>query len=751
MKRQIQAVSLLLGLALSVLVTMAAAEDSSPPPKPKPKAAAKPSGPPVTRKDNVTDTINGVEIVDPYRWLENQQSPETRKWITAQNTYTQSQLGTRPTLPELRARLGGLMRTERMSVPIARDGKYYFSLQRANQDLATICRRASASGETQVLVDPMPMSKDHTTSVALMDVSRNGARMAYSVRRGGTDEVEIRVRNADAPRDLPDTLKYGLYGSVSLTPDGAGMYYAKRNRDTGGRIYFHEIGSKVVNDIEVFGNGFGKDVWVNAQLSDDGRHVLYSADHGWGRSEIYVGGIAPDSKIEPIVTDIDAHFNCTMVGDRILVHTDWKAPKYRLMLADMDQPAPTKWREIVPEGKDVLQDVTYIGGKIYARYLHDVVTEIKTFTLNGEPTGNVTLPGIGSASVSGEPDGKEAFITYTSFTTPPTTFRDDVKTGDRDVWSKSTVDVDPEQFAVEQVWYTSKDSTTRVPMFLVHKKGLEDRRQPSRAALRLRRLQRRHARRRSARTAVAFAERGGVFALANIRGGGEFGEAWHKAGMLANKQNVFDDFMRRRRVADRQPLHDAANARDPGRQQRRTVGRRVHDAAARALPRRAVPVPRPGHGSLLPVQEQQPARAARVRQRERPRAVQVSRRVLAVPEREGRHPVPRRHAHERRRRHARAAFAGEEDDCAVAGRDDVKAPRAAALRHARRARGGAAARQGHRRHGAGDGVSVLAAGDGGGGEDGDVAVELSVTLPRRKLRSCCCSSAWSRGAVGRAP
>jgi prolyl oligopeptidase len=542
MKRQIQAVSLLLGLALSVLVSMAAAEGSSPPPKPKPKAAAKPAGPPVTRKDNVTDTINGVEIVDPYRWLEDQQSPETRKWIAAENTYTQSQLGTRPTLTELRARLGGLMRTERMSVPMARDGKYYFSLQRANQDLATICRRASASGETQVLVDPMPMSKDHTTSVGLMDVSRNGARMAYSVRRGGTDEVEIRVRNADAPRDLPDTLKYGLYGSVSLTPDGAGMYYAKRNRDTGGRIYFHEIGTKVANDVEVFGNGFGRDVWVNAQLSDDGRHVLYSADHGWGRSEIYVGGIAPDSKIEPIVTDIDAHFNCTMVGDRILVHTDWKAPKYRLMLADMDQPAPAKWREIVPEGKDVLQDVTYIGGKIYATYLHDVVTEIKTFTLNGEPTGNVPLPGIGSASVSGEPDGKEAFITFTSFTTPPTTFRDDIKTGDRDVWSKPTVDIDPEQFAVEQVWYTSKDSTTRIPMFLVHKKGLEiGTNRPVllygyggfnvaiTPAFRA--------------TAVAFAERGGVFAVANIRGGSEFGEAWHKAGMLANKQNVFDDFM----------------------------------------------------------------------------------------------------------------------------------------------------------------------------------------------------------------
>ena len=242
----------------------------------------------------------------------------------------------------------------------------------------------------------------------------------------------------------------------------------------------------------MFGNGFGRDVWVNAQLSDDGRHVLYSADHGWGRSEIYVGGIAPDSKIEPIVTDIDAHFNCTMVGDRILVHTDWKAPKYRLMLADMDQPAPAKWREIVPEGKDVLQDVTYIGGKIYATYLHDVVTEIKTFTLNGEPTGNVPLPGIGSASVSGEPDGKEAFITFTSFTTPPTTFRDDIKTGDRDVWSKPTVDIDPGAVRRRAGLVHVEGQHDTDPHVPRPQEGPRDRHQPSRPALRLRRLQRRH-------------------------------------------------------------------------------------------------------------------------------------------------------------------------------------------------------------------------------------------------------------------
>ena len=504
-------------------------------------AADKVPAPPPTRTDNVRETFHGVEIVDPYRWLEDQQSPETRAWIDAQNRYTQSLLGQRPSLPAIRTRLAGLMRSDRMSVPRVRGGQYFFTLQRADQDLAVICRRTSLSGEPQTLVDPLPMSSDHTTSVGLMDVSHDGQRMVYSIRRGGTDEVEVRVRDVASGRDLPDTLAYGLYGSVSITRDGSGMYYARRSRDTGARILFHRMGTPVASDVEVFGKGYGKDIWVNASVSEDGRHVLYSADHGWGRSEVFVGGDASGSPIVPVVTDIDAHFNCTLVGDRLLIHTDWKAPKYRLMVADLARPDTTSWRELVPESKDVLQDVTVIGGRIYATYLHDVATEIKLFSLSGEAQGSVPLPGLGAASVSGEIDGTEAFVSFTSFTTPPTVFRDDVKTGARSVWSKSAFDVDPERFSISQVWYKSKDGT-RVPMFLVYRKGLTpDGNRPVllygyggfnvaiTPAFRA--------------TAVLFAERGGVFAVANIRGGSEFGETWHRAGMLANKQNVFDDFI----------------------------------------------------------------------------------------------------------------------------------------------------------------------------------------------------------------
>src|SRR5580765_345111 len=274
-----------------------------------PAASANPQkipAPPPTRTDNVRDTLHGVEIVDPYRWLEDQQSAETRAWIDAQNRYTQSLLAQRPSLQAIRARLSGLMRSDRMSVPRVRGGQYFFTLQRADQDLAVICRRTSLNAEAEPLVDPLPMSSDHTTSVGLMDVSHDGKRMVYSIRRGGTDEVEVRVRDVASGRDLPDTLGYGLYGSVSLTRDGDGLFYARRSRETGGRILFHRLGTPVANDVEVFGKGYGKDIWVDASVSEDGRHVLYSAGHGWGRGEVFVGGIAPDSPIVPVVTDIDA-------------------------------------------------------------------------------------------------------------------------------------------------------------------------------------------------------------------------------------------------------------------------------------------------------------------------------------------------------------------------------------------------------------------------------------------------------------
>jgi prolyl oligopeptidase len=464
--------------------------------------------------------IHGVEIIDPYRWLEEQESPETRAWIESQNRYSEALLRDRPSLPGLRKRLAELMGSERVSVPVVRQGAYFFTLQRVDQSLAIICRRAGPKGETEVLVDPHPLSSDHTTSVGLMDVSADGRRLAYNVRPGGTDEVEIRILDVATKRDLPDRLPYGLYGSLSFTGDGNAFYYARRNRETGNRIFLHRLGTEVTRDVLVFGEGYGRDKWVNGFVSDDGRYLLLTVGHGWGRSEIYLKDIAAEGPIRTVVNDIDAHFNVRFAGERLVVHTDWKAPKYRVMLADAGDPAPSSWREIVPEGEDVLQSVSVIGGRIFATYLHNVATVIKMFSLSGEALGAVTLPGLGSASVAGEAQSEEAFVTFSSFTTPPTVFRDKVATGERDIWSRPSIDLAPDAFSVSQVWYRSKDQT-RVPMFLVHKKGLApDGNRPL--------LLYGYGGFNVAQTpgfrpaAVAWAEEGGVFALANIRGVSEF-------------------------------------------------------------------------------------------------------------------------------------------------------------------------------------------------------------------------------------
>jgi len=503
--------------------------------------AAKSEAPPSTREDNVKDVIHGVTIVDPYRWLEDQQSAETRSWIEAQNRYTASQLGARPSLPELRTRLAGLLRTDRVGVPLVRSGSYFFSMQGADQDLALICRRRGLRGTIETLVDPLPLSPDHTTSVGLVAVSEDGERLAYNVRRGGTDEVEIHVLDVDSKQDLPDRLPWALYGSLSWTKDGRGFYYDRRTRDAGGRIYYHELGTDVARDAEVFGEGYGRDIWVGCDVSDDGRYLLLTAAHGWGRDEVYVREIAGHAPIRTVVKDIDAHFEITLVGDRFIVRTDWKAPKYRLMRGDVANPSPESWREIVPERQDVLQGYSIIAGKIFATYLHNVATQIKIFSPTGDSLGAVPLPGLGSGSVSGEVSGNEEFVSFSSFTSPPTVYRDSLPGGQRSVWSRATYDVDPERFTVEQVWYPSKDGT-RVPMFLVHKKGLAlDGNRPvllyGYGGFNVPELPAFRA------SAVIFAEHDGVFALANIRGGSEFGEAWHRAGMLANKQNVFDDFI----------------------------------------------------------------------------------------------------------------------------------------------------------------------------------------------------------------
>jgi prolyl oligopeptidase len=499
-----------------------------------------PKAPP-TRQDNFRERIHGVEIIDPYRWLEDQESPETRQWIDAQNKYTHSLLDGLPSRPLIQKRLSELMRIDTVSAPFEQGGRYFLFKKRAEDDLSILYVRKGLGGKDEVLIDPHTLSPDHTTTVGLNDVSADGRVMIYSIRRGGTDETELRVMDVDSRKDLPDRLPTALYRGVSVKKDGSGFYYNLQNREVGTRIFYHALGTDPSKDVEVFGKGYGPDKWVGASVSEDGRYLLFEVQHGWARNEVYVQEIS-GGPIKTIVNDIDAHFSAWFAGDRLVMQTDWQAPNGRIIVVDLKDPARDKWREIIPAGPDAIQGFSLAGGKLFVSYLHNVSSLIKIFTIDGKAAGEVRLPGLGSTGgLQGRWGSSEAFFSFRSFITPQSIYRYDVATGKTELWAAPKVPFKSDDFEVNQVWYASKDGT-KIPMFLVHKKGLKPNgklptllygyggfnvsltpsfRPPT----------------------VAWVEQGGLFAVANLRGGGEFGEAWHKAGMLDKKQNVFDDFI----------------------------------------------------------------------------------------------------------------------------------------------------------------------------------------------------------------
>ncbi len=500
-------------------------------------------GPPKTPIKPVKETLHGVTIIDPYRWLEDQWSPETRAWIKAQNAYTRSILDPLPSRDNIKRRLTELLKIDTVSVPIARGGRYFFTKRRADQDLPIIYMRRGLQGEDEVLIDPHPWSPDHTTSVSILDVSQDGTLLAYGVREGGQDEIAVKLFDVDRRKDLPDHLPKARYFGISLTPDKKGFYYSRHSAQ-GSRIYYHALGTEPARDREIFGEGYGPGQIVLSDLSEDGRFLLITVLYGAGatKSELYVKEVAKEGPAIPIVKDLDALFSGQIADGQLFIHTNWKAPNGRILRADLKNPAREHWREIIPERQAVIRGFSLAGGKLFVNYLENVVSRVRVFQPDGEPVRDITFPDIGSVgTISGRWESNEAFYAFSSFHIPPTIYRYDVATGKQEVWARLAVPINSDRFDVEQVWYASKDGT-RIPMFLMHLKGLKrDGSHPTlltgyggfNVSLTPRFSPR----------AVLWVEHGGVYAVPNLRGGGEFGEKWHRAGMLENKQNVFDDFI----------------------------------------------------------------------------------------------------------------------------------------------------------------------------------------------------------------
>jgi prolyl oligopeptidase len=508
----------------------------------QPRALAQTKAP-ETPVEKVKEVLHGVELVDPYRWLEDQNSPRTRAWIAAQNEYTQSVLKLFPDRASLSKRLEALLKVDTQSSPIKRGGRYFFSRRLVNQDQAVLYVRDGLEGKDEVLVDPSGLSPDHTVSVALMDVSPDGKLVAYGIRQGGEDEVQVHFLNVDTKKDLKDSLPKARFFGISIKPDNSGFYFTRFGKE-GPRVFYHQMGAEAAADRKLFGDGYGPEKIINSGLSEGGRYLLITVLYGSAaaKTEVYFQDVASGGPITPLVNDIEARFRAQIAGDTAFIETNWQAPNGRMLSVDLKQPAKQNWKEIVPTGKSALTGFSLVGGALALDYLENVVSRVKLFDAAGKHLRDLELPGLGAtAGLSGRWSDKEAFFTFTSFVTPPTIYRYDVQQGAASVWYKPNIPIDAGAIVVDQVMYPSKDQT-KIPMFLVHRKDIKlDGSNPTLltgyGGFNLSRT--------PAFSAVAtlWVEKGGVFALANLRGGGEFGEDWHRAGMLAKKQNVFDDFI----------------------------------------------------------------------------------------------------------------------------------------------------------------------------------------------------------------
>jgi len=504
---------------------------------------------PETRRSDFVEVVHGVELADPYRWLEEEQSPETRAWVEAQNTFALSILNGLPSLPRVQQRLLEQFAVEQVGSPSVVGDKLYYEKRLEGEERFSIYERDGLFGAERRILDPADVSSDLSVSVELRGFQGSGRYMVYVVREGGEDETEIRIRDMEGGEDLPDYLPRGFNGSPSFNSDFSGFLYGRSDKQTGGRVYYHELGTPMSEDEVVFGEGRGPLQRVNVRTLGSDDRMLATVGHGWARTDVYLKDGA-GAQWRPLIEGIDALFSVYPQGDRFWLLTDHEAPNYRLVEMDPARPEPENWRDVLAERDDVLQGISFAGGRLFGRYIHNAAVQIRMHELDGTFVRELELPGAGNASLpySAGVDGL-VFFEFESFTQPRTIYLYDLATTERRVWHETERTIDTSDFEVKQEWFESKDGV-RVPMYIVHRAGLRmDGDSPTLLVgyggfngVRL----------PSYMSGSAFwmqqdgalwVEQGGVYAVANIRGGNEFGRTWHRSGMLEFKQNVFNDFI----------------------------------------------------------------------------------------------------------------------------------------------------------------------------------------------------------------
>jgi len=522
---------------------------------PQPSGVQLPLQYPKARVVDHVDDYHGVKVADPYRWMEDLDSPELKAWIEAQNAITFPFLRSIATRGPIESRLTELWNYERFGTPFKEGGRYFYTRNDGLQNQSVLYVADSLSDEPRVLLDPNAFSDDGTVSLGGYSISHDGRYIAYATSDGGSDWRTWRVRDIDTLEDLPDVVRWSKFSGASWAPDNSGFYYSRYDEPSEGnalanvnrnqKVYFHALGTPQEQDQLVYERPDHPEWGFGAFVTDDGAYLVINVSQGTDRRNrvFYRDLRSGDGEIVELLNDFDASYSfIDNDGPVFWFRTDLDAPRGRVIAVDTRRPSRDHWLEIIPETADTLGGVSAVGGRFVATYLHDAHTRVRMFSFDGRDLGEIELPSIGSAGgFGGKKQDQETFYSFSSYTTPPTIYRYDFAKGASEVFRRADVAFDPNDYVTRQVFYTSKDGT-RVPMFITHKKGLRrDGNNPTLlygyGGFNIPLTP------RFSVSNLVWMEMGGVYAVANLRGGGEYGEQWHQQGMKLNKQNVFDDFI----------------------------------------------------------------------------------------------------------------------------------------------------------------------------------------------------------------
>jgi prolyl oligopeptidase len=519
-----------------------------------PSVFAAPDSYPTTRKMELIEDIHGTQVADPYRWLEDDNAEETKRWVSAQNEVTGKWLDQIPQRAEIRKRLADLWNFERTGQPEEYGGRWFFSHNTGLQNQPVLKVSDTADGAGRVLLDPNELSSDGTVALADYQPSEDGKLLAYSVSRGGSDWNEIFVRDVATGKETGDHLKWVKFSGISWAKDGSGFYYSRFDAPEAGaaltqknefqKLCFHRLGTPQEEDAIIYQRKDRPKWGFGGGLTEDGKFLVISVTEGTDPKNrfFYQDVLKPGETIE-LLAAADASYDFVgNDGGLFYFKTDLDAPRHRVIAIDVAKPERAAWKEIIPQGKDLLQDVRMAGGQLFCEYLRDAKSAVSAHDLSGKLVREIGLPGIGSVGgFGGRRQDKHTFYTFTGFTDPGAIYRYDIGSGESTLWKKPAVGFDGAAYETRQVFVPGKDGT-KVPVFIVHKKGIA--------------LDGGH---RVLLTGyggfnisltpgfsvgrAVWLERGGILAVANLRGGGEYGSEWHLAGTRLRKQNVFDDFI----------------------------------------------------------------------------------------------------------------------------------------------------------------------------------------------------------------